>query len=87
VSHYNSQCSRHPRKAKKHVPFKYTHAALAPLVDQGAQPTLTAAPSLEIRAGWAPGPSGQTSGGSGSDFVGLGWAGEAGPGASGATPA
>lgn len=42
-------------QAKKHVPFKYTHAAPAPLADQGAQPTRTAAPGLEIRAGWAPG--------------------------------
>lgn len=45
-------------QAKKHVPFKYTHAAPAPLAEQGAQPTRTAAPGLEIRAGWAPGPGG-----------------------------
>lgn len=45
-------------QAKKHVPFKYTHAAPAPLADRGAQPTRTAAPGLEIRARWAPGPSG-----------------------------
>lgn len=66
-------------QAKKHVPFKYTHAAQAPLADQGAQPTRTAAPDLEIRAGWAPGPRGTRRGGSGSGAVDLGWAGEAGP--------
>lgn len=44
-------------QAKKHVPFKYTHAAPAPLADRGAQPTRTAAPGLEIRARWAPGPA------------------------------
>lgn len=33
-------------QAKKHVPFKYTHAAPAPLAVQGAQPTRTAAPGL-----------------------------------------
>lgn len=66
-------------QAKKHVPFKYTHAAQAPLADQGAQPTRTAAPGLEVPAGWAPGPSGTRSGGSRSGAVDKGWAGEAGP--------
>lgn len=47
-------------QAKKHVPFKYTHAAPAPLADQGAQPTRTAAPGLEIRAARAPGSRGST---------------------------
>lgn len=50
-------------QAKKHVPFKYTHAAQAPLADQGAQPTRTEAPGLEVPAGWAPGRSGTRSGG------------------------
>lgn len=74
-------------QAKKHVPFKYTHAAPAPLAAQGAQPTRTATPGLEIRAGWVPGAGGLTRGGSRSGAVGPGWAGEAGPRASGATPA
>lgn len=74
-------------QAKKHAPFKYTHAAPAPLADPGAQPTRTSALGLEILSGWARGPRGPTRGGSGSGAVGPGWAGEAGPGASGATPA
>lgn len=43
-------------QAKKHVPFKYTHAAPAPLADPGAQPTRTSALGLEILSGWARGP-------------------------------
>lgn len=66
-------------QAKKHVPFKYTHAVPAPLADQGAQPTRTAAPGLEISAGWAPGPGGPRRRGSGSGAVEPGRAGEAGP--------
>lgn len=49
-------------QAKKHGPFKYTHAARAPLADRGAQPTRIAAPGVEIHAGWAPGPGGKARG-------------------------
>lgn len=75
-------------QAKKHGPFKYTHAAPAPLADRGAQPTRIAAPDLEIHAGWAPGPGGKARGGSGPGAVDPAWAGGGlGPGAFGATPA
>lgn len=70
-------------QAKQHVPFKYTHAAPAPLADQGAQPTRAATPGLEIRAGRAPAPGGPRRGGPGSGSVEPGWAGEAGPGSLG----
>lgn len=74
-------------QAKKHGPFKYTHAARAPLADRGAQPTRIAAPDLEIHAGWARGPGGEARGGAGSGAVDPVWAGGLGPGAFGATPA
>ncbi|CAK6441909.1 unnamed protein product [Pipistrellus nathusii] len=63
-------------QAKQHGPFKYTHAAPAPLADRGAQPTRIAAPGFgDPRAAGLPGPGGQArGGGSGSGGSGSGGA-------------
>lgn len=67
-------------QAKKHVPFKYTHAAPAPLADQGAQPTRAAAPGLGDPRRLGSRPGGLRRGGSGSGLWSRGGRGRLGPG-------